>query len=52
MLVSMQTIAKILDDLEFSEHKKHFLKLTAVHHKNTQHGNASLLDVMLTEIKN
>jgi len=64
VLVFLQTIANIFDDLEFSEdkkhcvtlaaahYKKHFLTLTAAHYKKTQHDNASLLDVMLTEIMN
>ena len=55
MLVSLQTVTNILDDVEFIQHKKHCVTLTAVHYKkihHVQYDNTSVLDVLLAETKN
>ena len=55
MLVSLQTITNILDDVEFIQHKKHCVTLTAAHYEkihHVQYDNTSVLDVLLAEMKN
>ena len=55
MTVSLQTITSILDDIEFIQHKRHCVTLTETHYEKIFHAkydNTSLLDVMLTEMKN
>ena len=55
ILVSLQTITSILDDIEFIQHKRHCVTLTETHYEKIFHAkydNTSLLDVMLTEMKN
>jgi len=51
-LVSLQTIANILDDIEFIEHKRRCVTLTETHYEKIYHVqyNGALLDQMIKQL--